>query len=259
MPATLRTTKIAGSTRRSHSPPDPSMLPSTLPASARAGTRSGRRASSARSRAARRRSAIAGPTWAPRSRTWQILLAKSCSFIGSKCNAACLERSGQCVRRPGAMRFHAAFRASHGPRSLRDVEFLPVTQQERFALTARQAPNLLFNDFKDLSLLQLVPGRVVGVRLAGCLQSFERVLVVVVLARRERREEGDPQVAHLLAPEPVADRVLQDALEEERQLGGGPVAIELGELQHRVLRDVERCFVIPDGIDRLLESAPLDT
>src|SRR4029078_3429164 len=115
----------------------------------------GRAARAAAWRPARRRSAIAGWTWAPRSRTWQILLAKSCSFIGSKCNAACLERSGQCVRRPGAMRFHAAFRASHGPRSLRDVEFLPVTQQERFALTARQAPNLLFNDFTDLSFLQV--------------------------------------------------------------------------------------------------------
>ena len=61
-----------------------------------------------------------------------------------------------------------------------------------------------------------------------------------------------------LAPETVADRVLQDALEEQRQLPAGGRRVLLGEPQHRVLHDVERRFLVAHGEHRLLEGAPLD-
>ena len=54
------------------------------------------------------------------------------------------------------------------------------------------------------------------------------------------------------------DRVLQDPLEQHRQLARRFVGIFLGQLEHRVLDDVERRFVIPHGIHRLLERTPLD-
>ena len=56
----------------------------------------------------------------------------------------------------------------------------------------------------------------------------------------------------------VVDRVLQDALEHERQLLGRAVGIFLRELEHRVLDDVERGVLVADGVHRLLERAALD-
>jgi hypothetical protein len=51
------------------------------------------------------------------------------------------------------MRFHAAFRATHAPGGFGHVQFLPVTHDEGFALTLRQARDLFVNDFKDLGAL----------------------------------------------------------------------------------------------------------
>ena len=56
----------------------------------------------------------------------------------------------------------------------------------------------------------------------------------------------------------IADGVLEDALEQQRQLGGGPRRVLLGQPQHRVLHDVQRRFLVVDGVDALLESAALD-
>jgi hypothetical protein len=55
----------------------------------------------------------------------------------------------------------------------------------------------------------------------------------------------------------VADGILQDPLEEERQLLGWAVAVALGETQHRILDDVERGLFVADREARLLEGAPL--
>ena len=56
----------------------------------------------------------------------------------------------------------------------------------------------------------------------------------------------------------IVDRVLQDALEQHRQLGGRFISIFLGQLEHGVLDDVERRVVVAHGEHRLLERAPLD-
>ena len=47
------------------------------------------------------------------------------------------ERSGQCVCGPRAVRLHAALGAAHGTGGFGDVQLLPVTREERFALTDR--------------------------------------------------------------------------------------------------------------------------
>ena len=56
----------------------------------------------------------------------------------------------------------------------------------------------------------------------------------------------------------VVDGVLQDALEQHRQLAGWLVGVFLGQLEHRVLNDVERRVLVADGEHRLLEGAPFD-
>ena len=56
----------------------------------------------------------------------------------------------------------------------------------------------------------------------------------------------------------VVDRVLQNALEEHRQLGRGLGRVFLGQLQHRVLHDVQRGILVADREHRLLEGTALD-
>ena len=55
----------------------------------------------------------------------------------------------------------------------------------------------------------------------------------------------------------VMDGVLEDALEDQRQLAGRPVRIFLGELEHRILDDVERGVLVSHRIHCMLERAPL--
>jgi ATP-dependent protease HslVU (ClpYQ) peptidase subunit len=59
-------------------------------------------------------------------------------------------------------------------------------------------------------------------------------------------------------PKVVADRILQDALHQQRELARGPVAIALGEAEHRVLHDVERGILVPDREQGLLVCTALD-
>src|SRR5947207_2303204 len=103
------------------------------------------------------------------------------------------------MRRPGAVCLHAALGAAHLAGSLGDVQFLPVTHDESLALTRGQALELLLNDFKNLSLLEIRPWRSEVVRAVGRLESLERILVVVLAApRREGGEQRRPERAHFL-------------------------------------------------------------
>src|SRR5436190_6599274 len=162
------------------------------------------------------------------------------------------------MRRPGAVRFYAALRATHDARRLSDVQFFPVTHQESLALTCRQPRKLLLNDFKYLSLLELRARGGGGVRIAR-LVGVERVLLLVLAtAGRERREERRPERAHLLAAVIVADRVLHDAVKQQRQLVRRTLAVFLGEAQHCVLHEIERRLLVTHSEHCLLERAPLD-
>src|SRR5881394_2480486 len=121
------------------------------------------------------------------------------------------------MSRPRAMRFHASLGAAHDFRGLGNVQFLPVTHDESLTLTLWQALQLLLNDLKYLGLLKLLQRRVWPERAVRHLEGLERVAVVVLGTSAERREQRSPQRAHLLAAEPVAHRVLQDAMKEKRQ------------------------------------------
>ena len=56
----------------------------------------------------------------------------------------------------------------------------------------------------------------------------------------------------------IVDRVLQDPLKQHRQLSGRLGRVFLRKLEHRVLNDVERRFLVTHGEQRLLERTALD-
>src|SRR5579871_5139463 len=136
----------------------------------------------------------------------------------SQRDTSCLERGRQSMRGPGAVRFHAALGAAHGSGGFGYVQLLPVTHDESLALTRGQLRQLLLNYFKDLSLFELRLRRALRIRPIGGLKGFKRILVILAASRPERGEQRGPERAHLLAPEPVADGVLHDAVEKQRQL-----------------------------------------
>jgi len=90
-------------------------------------------------------------------------------------------------------------------------------------------------------------------------QSFERIeVLILVIPVPERGKQRRPRRAHLLAPEIVVNGVLQDALKQHRQLLRRLGGVFLGQLEHRVLYDVERRILIAYSEERLLERAALD-
>ena len=58
----------------------------------------------------------------------------------------------------GAMGFDATFGTAHRGSGFRHVQFLPVTQQKRFALTRRQLRQRLLHQRQNLRLLELADG-----------------------------------------------------------------------------------------------------
>ena len=161
---------------------------------------------------------------------------------------------------PGTVRLDAALGASHGAGRFGHIHFLPVTQHERFALTAWQPLDLVLDQAQRLGPAGLVGG-VFGVAfvLRG-EQAVEGVGVVVVRIAHagQGREQAHPGAAYLLAAEVVVGGVLQDALKERRQFGHGTVGVFFDELEHRVLDNVQRGVVVAHGIDHLLEGPALD-
>src|SRR5260370_31995225 len=122
-------------------------------------------------RARASRAARASSSCNPPFRMCRILLPNCISFMvfwgrrPSQRYAAGFKRGSQSMRRPGAVRLHAALGAAHDFGGLGDIQLLPVTHDESLALTRRQAGNLLLNDFKNLKpfekshrgLLRLLP------------------------------------------------------------------------------------------------------
>ncbi len=156
------------------------------------------------------------------------------------------------------MGFDAALRAAHDGCSLGNVQLFPVTQQKRLALTRWQPLQLFFNYFNDLRLPKLIfraSPRFGGV---SALQSFERVGIFVFPPRREGGKQRDPQRPDLVPAIEVSNRILQDTLEQHRQLFSrlGPVLFR--KLEHRILHDVEGVLRIPDREQRLFVRASLD-
>ena len=88
-------------------------------------------------------------------------------------------------------------------------------------------------------------------------KGLERVVLVIVVAGKAR-EDGRPHRAHLAAPVEVADRVLQDALEQHRELVDRVVAVFFRQLEHAVLHDVEGTLFVAHGEHGLLERPALN-
>ena len=83
----------------------------------------------------------------------------------------------------------------------------------------------------------------------------------MIFLRRTRRERGEqcgPHIAHLLPPVIVPDGVLQDTLEQHRQLFTGFIGVFLCKLEHGILHDVERGLFFMYAEVGLLERTAFD-
>ncbi len=156
------------------------------------------------------------------------------------------------------MGFDAALRATHDGCSLGDVQLFPVTQQKRLALTRWQPLQLFFNYFNDLRLPKLIFRASPRLGRVSALQSFERVGIFIFPPRREGGKQRHPQRPDFVPAIEVSNRILQDTLEQHRQLFSrlGPVLFR--KLEHRILHDVEGVLRIPDREQRLFVRASLN-
>ncbi len=159
------------------------------------------------------------------------------------------------MRGARAMGLHAALRAAHHQGCFCHIQSFPVTQQKGLALTGRQQRHRAFDQLRDF--LARIPFLRIGAGVVGGnVQQLQRIGRFVFMAHRhQRRQQGAEESSHLAAAEVVADGVLQNALEEQRQFGGGRVGIAVGQLHHGVLHDVERVLLVPHGVQGLLEGA----
>lgn len=155
------------------------------------------------------------------------------------------------------MGFDASFRATHRGCRFGYVHVFPVTHQESFPLTRRQLFYFFFNQVECLGLQQhAFRGAGARIILVGG-EGFERV-VVFVIVRGEGGKQRCPHGADLASPVVVPDRILKDPLKQHGKLVVGTVAVFFGQLEHRILNDIERGIFIADGKYRLLEGSALD-
>jgi hypothetical protein len=56
----------------------------------------------------------------------------------------------------------------------------------------------------------------------------------------------------------VPNGVLEDALEQQGQFFGWPMAVLVRKLEHGILNDIQCHILVPDGEQRLLEGPALD-
>ena len=91
---------------------------------------------------------------------------------------------------PRAVRLDAALGAAHHQRRLGYVQFLPVTHDESFPLTLRQAHQLLFNDFKNLSTLK--PGVATGEPTRSLSQAMDLLTQAIQYTRTLTSELSPP-------------------------------------------------------------------
>ncbi len=154
-----------------------------------------------------------------------------------------------------AVRFDASLRTAHGGGCFCCVQFLPITQQEGFALTCGKLSYRFFDHRNQLGLGKCILrlGWLAVVFLI--LQGIERVKVLAFVLRRERRHQRGPERAYFLAAVIIADRVLQDALEQHGEFFRRMLAVALGELHHGVLHDIQRRMLVAYGELRLFVGA----
>jgi hypothetical protein len=61
-----------------------------------------------------------------------------------------------------------------------------------------------------------------------------------------------------VTPEEIANGILQNALEQQRQLLRRSIAILFRQFHHGILHDIQRCVIVAHGKRSLLESASFD-
>ena len=153
------------------------------------------------------------------------------------------------------MRLDAALGTAHRGCRFGDVHFLPVTHQKGFSLTRRQGLDLHFDGVQDLRAPGGVFGAFDGLAVGAAGKGLQQVEPAVLAVGLEVAQVGKQRIARFLTAKPVQRGVGQNALKQQGQLGGGLVAVVLGQLHHAVLHDVERRVFVAHMVERALERA----
>lgn len=144
----------------------------------------------------------------------------------------------------GAMGLDTAFGAAHHGGGFSHVELFPVTQKEGLSLTLRQAHDGFFNVFQGLHPRKPLLGALDsgGIGVAG--GDFQQVKIAQVIAVIKIIQVGKQGVSRLAAAKPVEHGVGQDSLKQQRQLLSWFVRVVATQLDHAVLHDVQRPFLV---------------
>ena len=151
------------------------------------------------------------------------------------------------------MRLDATLGATHRRRGLRDVHAFETPQHKRLALSRGQRCD------RRLESLHRLVGHEPAARfrqvVRNVLVGISRCIVVVA---RTRRPDGENPRADTAAPLPVADAVVEDAVEQRLPFFARPLAITAGEPQHGTLHDIECIVAVAYGHLRNAERPLLD-
>ncbi len=156
-----------------------------------------------------------------------------------------------------AVRLYAALGAPHRRCGFRYVQLFPVTQKKCLALTGGQLFKGLSDQIRNLRALHAIGRTVAAAAGAIGLHVLQRIVILGSVPGMKRGKQRGPQRPHFLAPVEVADGVLQDALEQQRQLRRRSSRVFDRQLQHRVLDDIQRDVPVAHCKDGLLERPPL--
>ena len=155
------------------------------------------------------------------------------------------------------MRFDTALRATHGHSSFGKVHLLPITQQEGFSLTWRQFLNFRLNLVKNLFSVGLILRAFTQTRFSEGAEVFKKIKIFTFGIGAKVAHVGKKCIAGFLSAKPIEGGVGQDALKQHGQLVCRLIAVVRGQLDHAVLQNVERRFLISYVIERALEGTLL--
>ena len=159
---------------------------------------------------------------------------------------------------PGAVRLHAAFRATHGLRRFTDIELLPITQQEGLPLTLRERLDRFLDDRHDLRLLEPVRRGGRHAARASSTSKVSRGSSSSSSPVRPRDDQSEVQVERTLVRRKWSRMPFwRMRWKRSGNSSAGRAGVVLRQLEHRVLDDVERRLLVLDGEDALLEGASL--
>ena len=141
------------------------------------------------------------------------------------------------------MGLDTTFGAPHGNGGFGNIQAFPVTQQEGLALTRRQILQGFLDEIQGFGLQQGGLGQGKRANFLIYFNVFKRVARIVGITLEGGQGNQMPGTRACPAIV-VADGILQDALEQQRQLAGRSVSILFRQAHHRILDDIQSDILV---------------